>query len=198
MNTTLLTIVKRIIADYGEAVLADPKRLKAFFADLAKDEPKPLRTVFGRCVEAGAYTALKSAPDAAERASRKAKIAQRVHDEHGLDTALCGDAQDILEAAPFEAEKGGAAVRSGGAAAGTAAAPIQQPAPIRQPAAVRPTPPPAPAQKLAAASRGRETWRELRTLTGHTDCVKSVAYSPDGSRIVSGSWDNTIKLWDAD
>eukprot|EP00966_Prymnesium_polylepis_P331862 7387425-Prymnesium_polylepis.4 len=29
----------------------------------------------------------------------------------------------------------------------------------------------------------------------HSDDVKSVAFSPDGSRIVSGSYDNSIKLW---
>jgi WD40 repeat protein len=33
------------------------------------------------------------------------------------------------------------------------------------------------------------------TLTGHTDWVRSVAYSPDGQTIASGSDDNTIKLW---
>jgi hypothetical protein len=205
MNTTLVTIVKRIIAEQGEGVLGDPKRLKAFFSDLAKDEPKPLRTVFGRCVEAGAYTALKTTPDAAERAKRKAAIAQRVYGEHGLDPALCAEALDILEAALYGIPHQKIRCRSCGkelpaewkacpfcgAAAGTAAAPSQQPAPIRQPAAVRPTPPPAP------ASHGRETWRELHTLEGHTDRVNSVAYSPDGSRIVSGSKDNTIKIWDA-
>ncbi|WP_216092679.1 WD40 repeat domain-containing protein [Candidatus Marithrix sp. Canyon 246] len=34
-------------------------------------------------------------------------------------------------------------------------------------------------------------------LVGHTDNVSAVAYSPDGSRIVSGSSDNMLKIWDA-
>jgi hypothetical protein len=53
MNAALLNIVKQIIAGYGEGILAHPKRLKAFFSDLAKDEPKPLRIAFGRCIEVG-------------------------------------------------------------------------------------------------------------------------------------------------
>ena len=35
------------------------------------------------------------------------------------------------------------------------------------------------------------------TLTGHSREVTSVAYSPDGIRIISGSADNTVKVWDA-
>ena len=31
----------------------------------------------------------------------------------------------------------------------------------------------------------------------HSGCVNSVAYSPDGTKIVSGSDDQTIKVWDA-
>jgi WD40 repeat protein len=35
------------------------------------------------------------------------------------------------------------------------------------------------------------------TLTGHSNTVFSVAYSPNGKHIVSGSYDNTVKVWDA-
>ena len=38
---------------------------------------------------------------------------------------------------------------------------------------------------------------ELLTLKGHTDIVYSASFSPDGSRIVTGSWDKTAKVWDA-
>jgi WD40 repeat protein len=33
--------------------------------------------------------------------------------------------------------------------------------------------------------------------SAHSHEVASVAFSPDGSTIVSGSWDQTIKVWDA-
>ena len=37
----------------------------------------------------------------------------------------------------------------------------------------------------------------LQTLTGHTHIVYSASYSPNGTRIVSTSYDETIKIWDA-
>jgi len=33
-------------------------------------------------------------------------------------------------------------------------------------------------------------------LHGHTDYVRAVAFSPDGTRLVSGSGDFTVRVWD--
>ncbi len=39
---------------------------------------------------------------------------------------------------------------------------------------------------------------QLRTaLAGHSGTVWSIAYSPDGTTIATGSGDNTVRLWDA-
>ena len=38
----------------------------------------------------------------------------------------------------------------------------------------------------------------LMTLEGHSEIVMSVALSPDGRRIVSGSWDRSVRVWDAE
>ena len=41
------------------------------------------------------------------------------------------------------------------------------------------------------------TGQQLRVLKGHTDWVRSVAWSPDGKRLASGSDDLTIRIWNA-
>ncbi|KAJ5917529.1 hypothetical protein N7466_011083 [Penicillium verhagenii] len=36
----------------------------------------------------------------------------------------------------------------------------------------------------------------LQTLEGHSDSVESITWSPDGSRLASGSRDKTVRIWD--
>jgi len=51
--------------------------------------------------------------------------------------------------------------------------------------------------KQAVKAMALAETRLLRVFLGHTNAVYSVAFSSDGRRIVSGSWDKTLKVWDA-
>src|SRR5580692_527203 len=48
-----------------------------------------------------------------------------------------------------------------------------------------------------AATRPSSSGALLKTFSGHDSNVYSVAFSPNGRFIVSGSGDNNVKLWDA-
>ena len=101
MNAQLLAIVKRIIAEQGEYILSDPRRLKPFIKKYAHNVPIEERRALGRCIENGAYSVLKTAQDVAERSSRKAAFALRLRTSLGLDTRLSAEALDVLEAALY-------------------------------------------------------------------------------------------------
>jgi WD40 repeat protein len=48
-----------------------------------------------------------------------------------------------------------------------------------------------------ALNTGMDSGQQIgETLAGHGDTVTGVAFSPDGQTLASGSWDNTIRLWD--
>jgi WD40 repeat protein len=192
MNTNLLKALKEIISQNGGIeIFSDARRVKALLSDLAAGEPRPQKNALIFSLERGFAAPLKNAR-AAERGQVKAELAERLNREEGLDAALCADTLDLLEAALFgEKDTGkGAGALPGGAfcpVCGVAAAP-GKPAPSPRKAA----------PKRSAAPSRTELWRELRSLEGHTDLVTSVAYSPGGNRIASGSFDKTIRIWDAE
>ena len=47
-------------------------------------------------------------------------------------------------------------------------------------------------------TRAWDTGQEVQKLTGHQSVVRSVAVTPDGRYIVSGSDDKTVRVWSID
>jgi hypothetical protein len=101
MNTNLFAIVRRIVTDQGEAILADPARLKGFISDYAKNESRGDRLAFGRCIEGGFYALFKNTRGDAERRRLKAALLPQLQAASGQSAAVCENALDLLEALLF-------------------------------------------------------------------------------------------------
>jgi hypothetical protein len=200
MNANFFAIVKQIVTGQGEGILSEPRRLSAFFADLARDIPKPQKNAFTKCLEYDSAQILKNAAEP-DRETCKQRLAQKLHEEEGLDLVLCAETLNLLAAVLFgegqpsgEGQKKtyckncGKELQEGwktclycsAQAAGLVIAPVIS---------------------SGSGSAGHNVsspsglWI-IRTFEGHLDYVMSVAFSPDGRYIVSGSGDTTLKLWE--
>jgi hypothetical protein len=98
MNTTLLNILNQIVDRYGIETLANPRRVKALLADFAAGEPRQQQNALIACIEQDFPAQLRNVPED-ERGPTKTRLAEHLHREEGLDTALCADTLDLLGAA---------------------------------------------------------------------------------------------------
>ncbi|GHV61222.1 hypothetical protein AGMMS49587_04800 [Spirochaetia bacterium] len=128
MNTNLLAAIKQLTTDQGEGILADSKQVNARLSDIAAREPKPQRMAFVRCLMYGFQTDLKNT-QAPGRVACKARLAQKLRDEEGMDQTLANDTLDLLEMVLFGSVSG---------------IPKPAPRPVPQPAPIPAAPPPKP------------------------------------------------------
>ncbi|GMO17246.1 MAG: hypothetical protein Pg6A_03530 [Termitinemataceae bacterium] len=100
MNTRLLAALKIKIMSNGEKVLDDAAMMGQFFAEQCAEEPKPEVLALIVCLAAGYHKELRAAAET-ERARVKQTLAMRLHDDEGLDPALCNTTLELLCAALF-------------------------------------------------------------------------------------------------
>ena len=103
MDANLVTVLKQIIDERGDPVLSEPRRVSAYLADLARDVPKPQKNALIKCLEHGFAQTFKTVAEP-ERAVCKQKLAQRLHEEEGLDLGLCAETFDLLGVVLFGEE----------------------------------------------------------------------------------------------
>lgn len=59
-------------------------------------------------------------------------------------------------------------------------------------------PPPDTLKDLSSEIKQVNNWNYINSLKGHSDWIRSLAFSPDGQAIVSGSNDKTVRLWNVE
>ena len=109
MNKELFDVMTRVIAENGQDILPDTKRMKAVFADYSASVPLLEQRALGGCIENGAYFLLAHASTAEDRRKEMAVLAERLHAETGIDRVIYLDALEAFEAVVFgEAQEAGA------------------------------------------------------------------------------------------
>jgi len=188
MNIILLNTIKKAIAEYGETVLSEPRRVSAFLADLAREESKPQKNALIKCLELGYLQIMKTVSES-ERDKCIQRLAERLHEEEGLDHGLCRETIELLTLVLFGSASVFAKWRHIRTFEGFGEYENITSAAFS----------PDSEYIVSGSHQSLKLWEAesgwfVRDFEGHESRIRSVAFSPNGKYIVSAS-DKSLMQW---
>jgi uncharacterized protein with WD repeat len=178
-------IIQKIVDKKGKDIFHDKKRLKALILDYTKNEFERDRKLLSTLLDAKCVKVINEAEDLVQC---KLDLAKRLEEKHNQDRQKSVDMLDILfnvllwrwpVIRVFEGSS----------------APVVSISTFSSDCKFIAT----VAGTLGHISFWKaENEQRVCTPKGHDKAVSSVTFSPDGKLVVSGSYDNTLKLWKAE
>jgi len=173
MSSDVIKALQEIVSSYGPSICDNAGRCKALLMDLCPTHRLEVNLLVVALQE-GVPNRLASSPPGVPLVSLLATLALNVSEGHGLKRELARWAVETWAVALGVIDAGDITELPR-----LEAKPVEEPPPKAEPV---------PEVETRAGL--------IRTFTGHGHWVLSVAFSPDGCYALSGSQDNTLKLWD--
>jgi len=177
MEQGFIDILKKLIAEQGKETLLNASKCKAFLADYTRNEYKKESRLLLQALEAGVQKAIDTTEELEICKKQQIRV---LREEHFVAEEAAEDIVDTL-ALVLRGEK----KKQEQNICKNCGKEMQEEWKA------------CPYCGTSVGSQNSGVWRLNRIFEGHEGTVNSAAFSPDGKYIVSGSTDETLKLWEA-